>query len=386
MLVALTRSLLAATLALTFMPSYSQSLKHQSLDSIIKNAMRQTNTPVVGYAIIDHYKIVKAKTLSIDPSIKVNKNSLFQAASISKSVTAYAAAKLIANGKLSLDKPANAYLTAWKIPVNKYNQTHHVTLRQILSMTAGLSVSGFAGYRQDQPLPSLIQILNGQPPANNATIRVFYQPGSRYFYSGGGYQVLQLLIQDRVKTTFNDWMNHSVLKALGMHHSIYQYPLSQKYRQIAVPGFWGNGKMLFKGWNNYAIAGSGGLWSTPTDLAKFALNITQSYLGKKHAFIPQQLAKTMLTRQKNSDFGFGVIVNGKAKSLNFRKHGHNYGYHGQLIIFPNVGKGLVILTDSENGLSLINYIVPIVAHRYHWPCYFPYLDELMLIPEYACLQ
>jgi len=143
--------------------------------------------------------------------------------------------------------------------------------------------------------------------------------------------------------------------------------------------------MVKGGWNNYAIAASGGLWSTPSDLAKFSINIAKSYKGNNQGLIPQSLAMDMLTRQKNTDFGLGVVVNGQGRTLNFRKGGHNLGYHNELLMFPNTGQGIVIMTNSENGTAVINYIVPIISHAYRWPCYFPYFDELVVIPAFACV-
>ena len=312
-------------------------------------AMKAYHVPVVGYAIIKNYKIVSADTLSIDPKLAVSKNSLFQAASISKSVSAYGTLKLVSENELNLDEPVNNQLKSWKIPINKYNNNNAVILRQLLDMTSGLSVSGFPGHVQGQQLPTLKEVLDGIPPANTPPIRVFYKPGSQYFYSGGGFQVLEQLIEDTTKQSFPVWMENEILKPLNMDQSIYQYPLNKQLRAIAVPGFLSDGSMVKGGWNNYEIAGAGGLWSTPTDLAKFAINVANAYLGKDNNIITKSIAKQMLTRQKNTDFGLGFVVNGEGKTLNFRKAGHNLGYHNELIMFPNNGDGVVIMTNSENG-------------------------------------
>lgn len=359
------------------------NLYANTIDESLKSVMRIYHVPVVGYAIINGNKIVAAKTLSIDPNIKVTKHSLFQAASISKSVSAYGALILVEKKKLKLDNAANSYLVNWKIPANKFNRDDPVTLKQLLNMTSGLSVSGFAGYSQGERLPSLINILDGTPPANNAPIRVFYTPGSHYFYSGGSFQVLQQLIVDQSHQKFNQFMFHQVLKPLHMKDSLYQYPLPSILHKKVIPGFWSDGKMLKGGWNNYAIAASGGLWSTPTDLAKFAINIVRSYQGKSSALISKSMAQRMLKRGQHTDFGLGVVINGHGRSLNFRKNGHNFGYHCQLLMFPNTGQGIVMMTNSENGMDVINYMIPVIVHNYHMPRYFPFFDELAVIPDYV---
>lgn len=360
------------------------SQSHSDVNQELLIAMEAYRVPVVGYAIIQNYKIISAETLSIAPNLKVSKNSLFQAASISKSMTAYGALKLISTNKLNLDDPVNDLLTTWKIPLNEYNKSNPVKVKQLLDMTSGLSVSGFPGHEQGKPLPTLQQVLNGISPSNTPPIKVFYKPGSEYFYSGGAFQVLEKLIEDITKQSFSSWMKNEILDPLNMNHSFFQYPLDKKWHALAVPGFLSDGTMVKGGWNNYAIAGAGGLWSTPTDLAQFAINASNAYLGKNNSLITKQVAEQMLTRQKNTDYGLGFVITGKGNNLNFRKAGHNLGYHNELMMFPNTGDGIVIMTDSENGEYVIHYIIALIAQKYHWPCYFPFYDELITLPERAC--
>lgn len=373
----LRNTILILSILITFCSyTYASSINKEAIQ-----AMKAYKVPVVGYAIIDNYKVIKVDTISIDKSISVTNHSLFQAASISKSLSAYAALKVIENKKISLNSPVNKYLKNWKIPTNKYNEVTPVILRDLMDMTSGLSVSGFAGYPIGKPLPDALQVLNGNPPANNNPIRVFYEPSSNYFYSGGGFQVLQQFVTDQSKLKFNSFMNHNVLKEIGMNDSVFMYPLNSEYNIRAIPAFEGwSGSEIKGGWLNYACSGAGGMWSNPNDLAVFALSVTDSYLGKKNAYIAKKIAVKMLTRQKNTDFGLGVVVNGSGKNLYFWKAGHNYGYHSLVIMFPNTGKGFAIMTNSENGDTVINYLTAIVAKKYNWPYYFPFFDELVRMP------
>jgi CubicO group peptidase (beta-lactamase class C family) len=170
--------------------------KHSSFNNDVLVAMKAYHVPVVGYAIIKNNQIVVSETLSIHSGLSVSKSSLFQAASISKSIASLGALKLVSENQLKLDQPVNDQLKNWKIPVNQYNKNTPVTLRQLLDMTSGLSVSGFPGHEQGKKLPTLKEVLDGKLPANTPPIRVFYQPGTRYFYSGGAFQVLEQLIED----------------------------------------------------------------------------------------------------------------------------------------------------------------------------------------------
>lgn len=371
-------------ISVCFTNCFADKNNNVDIDQELIVAMTTYRVPVVGYAIIKNYKIVAVNTLSIDPKLQVSNNSLFQAASISKSISAYGALKLVSQGKLRLDDPVNNQLTTWKIPENEYNKNNPVTLRQLLDMTSGLSVSGFPGYEQGKKLPTLQEILDGVPPANTAPIRVFYKPGSKYFYSGGAFQVLEKLMEDTTKKPFQSWMENEILKPLKMENSFFQYPLNKKLSDVAVPGFLNDGTMIKGGWNNYAIAGAGGAWSTPTDIAKFAIHIAKSYLGEENNIISKSVAKQMLSRQNITDYGLGIVINGSGRTLNFRKAGHNAGYHNEMFMFPNSGDGIVIMTNSENGEYIINYLIPLIAQKYNWPCYFPYFDELIVIPKRAC--
>lgn len=191
-------------------------------------------------------------------------------------------------------------------------------------------------------------------------------------------------MEDTTKQLFSFWMENEVLKPLQMENSIFQYPLDKKLHSQAIPGFLSDGTMIKGGWNNYGVYASGGLWSTPIDIARFAINVSLSWLGGNNKIIPQPVAKMMLIRQKNTDYGLGVVINGRGKNLNFRKAGHNLGYHSQLIMFPYSGDGVIIMTNSENGGSLVNFMIPLIGQKYDWPCYFPYFDELIIIPEQAC--
>ncbi|WP_051555185.1 serine hydrolase domain-containing protein [Legionella fairfieldensis] len=340
------------------------------LNQKLRVAMKLHKVPVVGYAVIQNYKIIISQTLSIDPAVSVSINSIFQAASISKSVSAYGVLKLVSKEKLALDKDINKQLAGWKIPLNKFNKNNPVTLRQVLSMTSGLSVAGFPGHVQGSQLPTLNNILEGHPPANTAPIRVFYRPGSRYFYSGGGYEVLEQLINDTTKQPFKRWMKKEILKPLHMEQSIFQNPLPKNWRSIAVPGFLNHGNRVKGGWNNYTEASAAGLWSTPTDLAQFAIAIAKAYFGKDNRLINKSLAQEMLKRQNNTNYGLGVVINGQGKTLSFRKAGHNLGYHSELILFPNTGDGAIIMTNSENGEAIINYMMNLLAQTFNWPVIF----------------
>ncbi len=308
--------------------------RSKEIDYFVYELMNKYHVPVISLAIIDNGRVVKKKIYTIDKKLKVSVDSLFQSASIGKSVVAYAALRLVDEEKINLDQDVNIYLSNWKIPSSRYTKKKKITLRNILSMTSGLSVSGFYGHFINDELPTLKQILNGEPPAENQSVRSIFIPGSRYYYSGGSYEVLEQLLIDMSGEPFNAFMQQTVLSPLQMDHSQFVAILPKPLWSQAVPGFLSNGEMIEGKWKIISALGAGGMWTTATDLAKFVINIIDSFHGKQTGLISKKLAYEMLSRQKNTDFGLGFVIDGCNKNLNFRKEGHNIGFYNWLITFP----------------------------------------------------
>lgn len=357
----------------------------QSIDVFIKREMKKYHVPVVSIAIIENRKIKYISAYSIDNKLVVAQRTLLQSASIGKSVSAYGSLLLVDEGKINLDKNINDYLRGWKIPDSVYAKQYKVTLRNILDMTSGLSVPGFSGHSIHDVLPSLKQILNGEPPAENQPVRIIFVPGSKYYYSGGSYEVLEQLIEDIAAESFSEYMLNNVLTPLNMEDSQFIAVLPKTTWPRAIPGFLKNGEMIPGRWKIIPALGAGGMWTTPTDLAKFAINVMKSFNGNRDGLLSKKLAHEMLTRQKNTDFGLGFVIDGCGNSLNFRKEGHNIGFYAWLIAFPHTGQGAIVMTNSENGMPLIKVIMQKISKQYKWPLHYPIVDEAQQIPvNVAC--
>ncbi len=161
-----------------------------------------------------------------------------------------------------------------------------------------------------------------------------------------------------------------------MQNSFYAAKLPKGFQSNVARGYLSGGKEIIGGWHNYPELGAASLWTTPNDLAKFVINVMRSYRGDEEGLLSQSLAKEMLTRQPNTDFGLGVIVSGNERSLNFRKAGHNLGYHAQFIGFPNIGVGAVVMTNSESGEPFIRDLINYIGLIYNWSKFYPIIDEL----------
>jgi len=335
----------------------------------LAEGMAQSHVPGISIAVIDNGQIDWARGFGVkqagtaDP---VSTSTLFEAQSISKAVTATATLVLVNSGRLSLDKSPNDYLKSWKLAYNEYQAQEEVTLRRILSHSSGLTVGGFAGYRVGEPLPSLLQILNGEKPANNPPIRVDFVPGSKFGYSGGGAEVMQQLLLDVTGQPFPELMKRLVLTPVGRTSSSYEQPLPQARWAEAASGHDGEGTVVKGKWPIQPEMAAGGLWTTPTDLAKWELAITSAWKGEQNKLFSKRIATEMLTVQK-APYGLGVEVEGTGPSLEFSHGGSNFGFRAQVVMFPAVGKGAVIMANGDRADWVISSLIKSIASEYDWP-------------------
>ncbi len=339
----------------------------------IADRMAHYKVPGVSIAFFDHGQIIWTRAYGFaDVAAKkpVTPDTLFQAASISKTASALAALRLVQEGKLNLDEDVNVKLRTWKVPENEFTEKEKVTLRRILSHSAGLSVHGFPGYAAGAPLPTLVQILDGQKPANTEPIRVDVVPGTLWRYSGGGFVVLQTLLGDVTGKPFPQIMNELVLKPAGMTHSTYDQPLPKNLWPEAATAYRANGDPIQGGWHRYPEMAPAGLWTTPSDLARMAIEIENEYTGKSSKILSQSMARQMLTHQfGNWGLGFGLASPGAKPT--FGHGGANEGYRCNFEAHTDTGQGLVVMTNSDSGGELTNEIFRAVAKEYAWPDYHP---------------
>jgi CubicO group peptidase (beta-lactamase class C family) len=298
----------------------------------------------------------------------VTENTLFQAASISKPVSAVAALRMVQDGEISLDTDINAYLTAWQVPDNEYLSTEKVTLRRLLSHTAGTTVHGFRGYRYTEPRPTLIQILNGTPPANSPAIVVDFIPGTASRYSGGGYVVMQQAMIDIEGTTFPDIMREEVLQPLGMANSTFEQPLPQSRLSAASAGHYSNGQVVPGDHHIYPEMAAAGLWTTPEDLAHLLIELQLSLRGESNQILDRELVELMLT-EVGGGFGLGFAVWSERGQDYFGHGGANEGYRCIMVAHRTGGFGVVVMTNSDDGTELADAVVEVIAEREGWPGY-----------------
>ena len=334
--------------------------------------MKQLNVPGVSIAVIHNGKIEWARGFGVRSIAgpPVDDATLFQAASISKPLSAMAALRLVQQGRLSLDADVNTYLTTWKLPTAPVAAGKPVTLRELLTHTGGISVHGFPGYAKTEAVPALVQVLNGEKPANTAPIRIEAAPGDHWQYSGGGFTIMQQMLIDVTKEPYPKLMHDTVLAPIGMNHSTYQQPLSSAMETNAAMPYQGDGKPVEGGAHTYPEMAAAGLWTTPSDLARYAIEVQNSLQGKANHVLSAEITHQMLTPGKGN-WGLGVEIGGSKGNPYFSHGGANDGFRCIFVAYEKSGEGAVVMTNGDKGGMLGDEILRSIASEYGWPDYKP---------------
>jgi len=335
----------------------------------LSERMARYRVPGFGFALIENGEVVATKgygVLEVGGSDPVTGDTLFQAASISKAVSAMATLHLVEAGLLDLDTDVNQTLRSWQVPENEHTQTQKVTLRRLLSHTAGLTVRGFRGHRNGRKLPTLQQVLDGEPPANSKPVRVFREPGKAYSYSSGSDMVVQQLLEDVTGERFADLIQKLIFDRLGMAHSTFEQPLLEAYAAGAATAHRKNGKPVPGRWHIYPELAAAGLWTTPSDLARVVVEVLRSYAGESNALLSAEMTRQMLTRAKGW-YGLGYFIVELEDGKRFYRPGWNEGYHSFMGGHIGTGHGMVWMTNGENGMLLGLEVLRGLAGVLGWP-------------------
>lgn len=345
----------------------------------INDRMKYYHVPGVSIAVINNGMIEWAKGygyFSIDSIREIDVSTRFQAASISKPVAAAAALTMVEAGLLDPDTDVNRYLVKWKVPENEFTFNEKVTLRRLISHTAGLTVHGFRGYAFNEEVPGTIQVLNGEEPANSPPVLPDTIPGSVYRYSGGGFTVMQQMLCDVTGESFPEIMYDRVLSKLGMDNSTYLQPFPPELSHTSATAHLRDGSPIEGSWHTYPEMAAAGLWTTPTDLAKFAIEIQKSVSGESNIILSRETVRQMLTEEK-AGYGLGLALGGVNDSTWFRHGGSNAGFKCDMAAFTKLGKGAVIMTNGDRGGSLISEIYRSLSKVYGWNIFKPVFREII---------
>ena len=337
--------------------------------------MRRLHVPAVSVAVINDYKIDWARAWGVTEAggkRPATSDTIFQAGSISKPVASMAAMRLAQDGRLNLDANVNDYLTTWKVPDTAFTHSKPVTMRELLTNSSGTPQYGSPEYDIHARIPTLVEILDGIPPAYTPAVRVEAIPGSRWQYSNGGFEIAQQVVMDVTGEAFPEFMRTTLLEPLGMTRSTFDQPLPASMQTDAARGTLADGTEIPGGWLLHPGMMAAGLWTTPSDLARFAIALMKAKHGENNSVISAATGALILTSQiTQSDGlgqGFGVSLSGDADLAGFSKDGYNTGFTAIMICYFS-GRGIVVMTNSENGMSLALEIIRAVERVYGWNSY-----------------
>ena len=343
----------------------------------LEDRMAYYKVPGLSIAVIKDYKLDWVKTYGwadVGEKRKVTDETLFQAASISKSLNGVGLLKLAQDGKVDLNADINTYLTSWKFPYDDVSKGKKITIANLLSHTAGLSVHGFRGYAQGDKLPTIIEILDGKKPANSDAVRSMFEPGLRPEYSGGGTTITQLIVTDITHTPYDEFMSVNVLKPLGMDHSFFTQPPPQAKKLLLATAYHEDGSEVTGKYHIYPEQAPAGLWTNPTDLSKYIIETQLSLEGKSAKVLSQAYTKTRLTPILDK-VGLGVFINEQEGDEYFEHSGGNEGFRCIYMGSVKGGNGVVIMVNSDNG-SILREVVNSVFSVYEWRGYTPVTKKI----------
>jgi CubicO group peptidase (beta-lactamase class C family) len=336
----------------------------------VAGVMAKYHVPGMSIAVIKDFSVQWTKGYGVADVVtgaRVDADTLFQAASISKPVAAMAVLRAVQDGRFSLDDDINTIVKSWKLPTGDFTRDRPVTPRALLSHTSGLGDGfGFPGYHPSAPLPTLVQILDGRPPSNVGPVRMERPPLTAMKYSGGGVTLMQLAMTDVFGEPFPALMQELVLGPIEMSNSRYEQPLSPALDANAARGHDTDGKARDAKWHVYPELEAAGLWTTPRDLARFAIEVQLSIAGRSNRVLSRALAQEMVTPVGVGDYGVGLGIARQGEGWYFGHGGSNWGFRCNVRAHKLKGYGVAIMTNGDGGARLITDLESRVAAAYHW--------------------
>ena len=353
-------------------------------ESTLEERMKEYHIRGLSIAVIRDYKIEWARGYGImDTATKapVTIQTLFQAGSISKSLNAVGLLKLVQDKKIDLSADINNYLKTWKFPYDTVSQGKKISLANLLSHTAGLTIHGFPGYERGDTIPSITDILDGKAPANTKAVRSLFATGLRYQYSGGGTTISQLIQMDITGQAYADYQWNQVLKPLGMKMSSYNQPPAKDNEKFLATGYQEDGLEVKGKYNVYPEQGAAGLWTNPTDLSKYIIETQLSLQGKSNKVLSQEMTKLRLTPYIDSNAALGVFIEKKGEEKYFGHGGSDQGFTSTYKGSIENGNGVVVMVNSNNG-NILNEVVNSVASVYGWKDFYkPAVKKPMAVSD-----
>jgi CubicO group peptidase (beta-lactamase class C family) len=341
--------------------------------------MQHYAVPGLTIAVVDSYEVAWTGVwgvLEAGKEAPITSETLFEAASTTKVATATAVLRLVDEGLLLFDQDVNDVLSDWRVPETPLTETGRVTVRGLLSHTAGVSRPDGGFDVAEGAMPTLIDVLQGRAPAINAALSIDHVPGSTHQYSNFGFILLQKVIEDASGKRFADVMQSMVFGPLRMSHSTFEPNLPSWMGTKTPTHHDSEGRPLPSDVHPAALA-HGQLWTTASDLAVLTSALMAAAEGIEERPLRTSTARLALTPVREIEpgphaglraQGLGVFLLATTDGVAFCHPGFNSpGATCFLIGFPAVGKGAVVMSNGANGLDLSFEVLSSLARRYSWP-------------------
>jgi CubicO group peptidase (beta-lactamase class C family) len=355
----------------------------------LHDRMAYFHTPGVSIAVLKDGQIDWARGFGVrdaETREPVTTETVFEAGSVSKPVFALLVMKLVNEGKLDLDRDVNRYLKSWKVSSATEGFQPEIHLRQLLSHSAGLTVHGFPGYLRSETLPTLPQVLSGEPPSNTPRVETNILPGVQFRYSGGGTTVAQLLVEDVTGKKLPELARDAIFEPLGLRDSTYEQPLPEAWHRRASTAHPWKGIAVKGKWHVYPEMAAAGLWTTPSDLARIGIELQRTLRGESSRLLPRERLEEMLTPQvpeqkDRKRVGIGFFLQGRGDTARFGHDGWDEGFVTRTSFYQNAGLGAVVMVNSNEGAPLIDEVERAIAREYEWPGYFEPEESVVTLPR-----
>ncbi len=353
--------------------------------STILERMAKYKVKGLSIAVIENYKIAWAKGYGwADEGEKkpMTTETLFEPGSISKSLNAVGILKLSQDKKVDLYTDINTYLTSWKFPYDSLSKGKKITLAQILSHHAGLSVHGFPGHDIKGPIPTVYEVLDGIKPTFTPAVRSEFEPDLKFQYSGGGTTISQVILTDITKQSYDVWMYDNVLKPIGMVNSSYAQPPSKDKQKICSSAYNRDGSPIPNKFHVYPEQAAAGLWMTPSDLCNYIIDMQLAYKGIPSKVLNPEMVKLHLTPYNDGPTAMGTFIEDHDGAKYFQHGAGNDGFCGQFYSSLEDGYGVVLFMNTDDG-KLLFEVINSVAKAYNWKNFYrePQRKKVVQVPD-----